>query len=94
MAWVVNGIRLVESHYMVYGVIERELAEWGTCVASNEAIGKDWMVNKSPDRVSHIISDLHKAGIIGVDIEHPDVAYAGAVRTITILKDFESAIRG
>ncbi len=93
MAWVVNGVRLVESHLSVYNAVKRLSADFGFCVASNSELGNDWLVNKSADRVSHIVSDLCEAGIFKINISYPNIALTGAVREITIMKDIEEAIR-
>ena len=92
MAWTVNGIRLVESHLSVYNAVKRLSKKKGYCTAWNETIGSDWMVNKSPDRVSHILSDLRRAGLISVLCIYEKGRNFVKMRKLTIVGDFLKAV--
>lgn len=92
MAWNVNGIRLVEAHLSVYNAIKRLAKKQGYCTAWNEQIGNDWMVNKSPDRVSHIITDLRRAGLVSVLCIYEKGRNFVKMRKLTIVGDFLKAV--
>lgn len=92
MAWEVNGVRLVESHLSVYNAVKRMSKEKGYCSATNEQIGNDWMVNKSADRVSHILTDLRKAGLVSVLCIYEKGRNFVKLRKLTIVGDFLEAV--
>jgi len=92
MAWEVNGVRLVESHLSVYNAVKRMAKKTGFCTAWNEQIGKDWMVNKSADRVSHIISDLRRAGLVSVLCIYAEGRNFVKCRKLAITGDFLKAV--
>ncbi len=92
MAWVVNGVRLVESHLSVYNAVKRLSKKKGYCTAWNEQIGNDWMVNKSADRVSHILTDLRKAGLVSVLCIYEKGRNFVKLRKLTIVGDFLKAV--
>jgi len=62
MAEVVNDIRITSSHKFVLRVITDLSFKNGYCWAFNEAISK--MTSLSTSRVSHIITDLVRAGML------------------------------
>ncbi len=92
MAWEVNGVRLVESHLSVYNAVKRMSKEKGYCSATNEQIGNDWMVNKSADRISHILTDLRKAGLVSVLCIYEKGRNFVKLRKLAIVGDFLEAI--
>lgn len=92
MAWNVNGIRLVEAHLSVYNAIKRLAKKQGYCTAWNEQIGNDWMVNKSADRVSHIITDLRRAGLVSVLCIYEKGRNFVKMRKLAIVGDFLKAV--
>ena len=92
MAWVVNGVRLVESHLSVYNAVKRLSKKKGYCTAWNEQIGNDWMVNKSGSRVGHILSDLRKAGLVSVLCIYAEHRNFVKLRKLAIVGDFLNAV--
>ena len=92
MAWEVNGVRLVESHLSVYNAVKRMSKKKGYCSATNEQIGNDWMVNKSADRISHILTDLRKAGLVSVLCIYEKGRNFVKLRKLTIVGDFLKAV--
>lgn len=92
MAWVVNGVRLVEAHQNLYYAIKRLAKERGYCGAWNKQLAADWQVQKSADRVSHLLTDLRRAGLISLRIEYFDNSRCVKKRFIRIVADFFEAI--
>lgn len=92
MAWTVNGIKLNNTHLAVYNCVKRLSKKQGYCSAWNEQIGKDWMVNRSPDRVSHILTDLRRAGLVAVLCIYEKGRNFVKHRKLTIVGDFLKAV--
>ncbi len=92
MAWTVNGVKLNNTHLAVYNCVKRLSKKQGYCSAWNEQIGKDWMVNRSPDRVSHILTDLRRAGLVAVLCIYEAGRNFVKLRKLTIVGDFLEAV--
>ncbi len=92
MAWTVNGVKLNNTHLAVYNCVKRLSKKQGYCSAWNEQIGKDWMVNRSPDRVSHILTDLRRAGLVAVLCIYEKGRNFVKHRKLTIVGDFLKAV--
>ncbi len=64
-----NGVKITHSHKAVFRVIKSLAKKTGQCFATNSYIGKSEDIDLSPSRVSHLISDLVKAGRLAVLLE-------------------------
>lgn len=63
MSEIVNGIKVTSSHRLVHDLVMRWSKNGGFCWATNQSISEKLKLSKS--YVSHIITDLHRAGLIG-----------------------------
>lgn len=94
MALIQNGVRLAPSHLLLLNTIKDLAVKTGYCYATNYALSK--MVFLSQNRISHIVGDLKKAGLVTVklffDSERPKMIIGRRITPVTIgkaLKDEE-----
>lgn len=63
MSQVINGITITSSHIVVRDIIYAWSRQAGFCWASNRSIAEH--AGLSTSYVSHIVTDLHRAGLVG-----------------------------
>lgn len=81
---VVNGIKMTSTHVLLFERIEYLSAKTGSCWANNRSLAE--MMGKSMSRVSHIITDLRRAGLVAVKLMYsPKIPKMVLARYVRIL---------
>ena len=86
MALIQNGVKLAPSHLLLLETIKGLSLKNGYCYATNYALSK--IVFLSQSRVSHLVSELKKAGLVTVklffDSERPNMIIGRHISPVAI----------
>lgn len=81
----INGVRITSMHIAVYNAIKKLSHKHGYCYAFNQIIADMCMITKS--RVSHIITDLVRAGMLYRFVRYADDKKTVILRELTVIPE-------